>query len=255
MYRFARELGATIRPAPRGSKSPEGKAMWKAFDKSGFSKEIMTEYNRIIKPNAPGMIFYKKATDTSDSIGQRAKTLDGKTIVSSGDAAVEIKRIADKYGLDERDFNFLPLTKSTVERLLKQHEYQSNTTPQLKEGREGSLIHDVADSLPYAYLILGLDSSNNPYLQYKFGVAIAGARGKKSRDLDGIKPFHDKSEAAFFNDEEVIISFDPHIGEIIDQALKDIGMHGGKKIIGVKGSKEPTDTDTKSPVQGFRGFR
>jgi hypothetical protein len=121
------------------------------------------------------------------------------------------------------------------------------------EGRTGSLQHEVSDSLPQAFVIPELNSSN-AYDQYKFAVAIAGARGKLERDKDNITPFNgDHSLQRDWADNMVIISFDPHIEEVIDQALKKVGMTG-KRRIGVSGSRESSDVEARSPVRPFKGY-
>jgi hypothetical protein len=123
----------------------------------------------------------------------------------------------------------------------------------VSEGRTGSLQHEVADSLPQAFSIPAL-SSNNPYQQYKFGVAIASARGRQKRLDDGIGDFKTGDLDEVFADHEVVISFDPNIGKIIDDALKQIGVSGKKVRIGVEGSKESPDVQHQSPVSSFRGY-
>lgn len=124
---------------------------------------------------------------------------------------------------------------------------------EIYEGRTGSLTHDVADSLPYAYVIPELNSGN-PYRQYKFGVAIAGVRGAPGREQDKITKFNKNDLDQVFADSEVVVSFDPNIDKVIDQALKDIGFTANKKIVGVKGSKESSDVTAKSPISSFRGY-
>jgi|694.fasta_scaffold47230_5 hypothetical protein len=123
----------------------------------------------------------------------------------------------------------------------------------MHEGRTGSLQHEVADSLPQAFSIPAL-SSNNPYDQYKFGVAIASARGRQQRLDDGIGDFKKADLDEVFADHEVVISFDPNIGEIIDDALRQIGVTGKKVRIGVEGSRESNDVQKQSPVSSFRGY-
>lgn len=134
---------------------------------------------------------------------------------------------------------------------------ESTESGVVSESRTGSLQHEVADSLPQAYAIPALNSSN-AYDQYKFGVAIAGARGKKSRDADNITPFNKENSKLDHDwaDNEVIISYDPHIDELIDSALDSIGKGGknSKRVIGVKGSKESPDVPKNSPVKPFRGY-
>jgi GNAT superfamily N-acetyltransferase len=125
----------------------------------------------------------------------------------------------------------------------------------LAEGRFGSLQHEVGDSLPQAFVIPGLSASDNPYMQYKFGVAIAGVRGANARKYDDVPNFDISELNGVWRDDEVVISYDPHIGEIIDKALKDIGVKGGKRRIGVKGSKESPDVPKGSPIKPFRGYK
>lgn len=117
----------------------------------------------------------------------------------------------------------------------------------------GSLQHEVADSLPQAFVIPGLNSSN-PYEQYKFGVAIANARGAPGRAADNVPPFADHTLQKDWADNEVIISYDSHIDKIIDSAMKEAGVKGKKRRIGVSGSKESPTVAKGSPVKPFKGF-
>jgi hypothetical protein len=124
---------------------------------------------------------------------------------------------------------------------------------EIYEGRTGSLQHEVADSLPQAFVIPELNSGN-PYQQYKFGVAIAGARGRQQREYDNIGDFNKSDLDGVFADSQVVISFDPHIDKIIDGALKNIGVPAKKRRIGVKGSKESSDVIKGSPITPFKGY-
>ena len=47
----------------------------------------------------------------------------------------------------------------------------------ISEGRIGSIAPDVARALPATYVIPELPNQD-PYLQYRFGVAMASAKGK-----------------------------------------------------------------------------
>ena len=53
----------------------------------------------------------------------------------------------------------------------------------LSSGDEGRLGPNVADSLPAAYVMPELQN-NDFYLQYRFGVAMAAARGVKAGLVD-----------------------------------------------------------------------
>ena len=96
----------------------------------------------------------------------------------------------------------------------------------ITEGRTGSIQDDVAKALPATYALPELENQD-PYLQYRFGVAIAGAKGAEKRKQDG--------------------------GPYIDDALKTMGMTGKKRLSTAK-SEEASDVDTRSPVIGFKGW-
>ena len=121
----------------------------------------------------------------------------------------------------------------------------------ITEGRTGSLQPDVAAALPATYAITSLPNQD-PYLQYRFGVAIAGAKGRKQREQDGVPEFSKESP---FRGNEVVVSFDPHIEEWLDDALTQMGMKSSDaKLLSTVKSEEAKDVPTQSPVKGFRGF-
>ena len=76
----------------------------------------------------------------------------------------------------------------------------------IKESRSGSITADVGRALPGAFKIPAL-KNQDPYLQYRFGVAIAGAKGAKKRAEDNIAPYTKESE---FGENE--ITNDPNKG-------------------------------------------
>jgi len=115
----------------------------------------------------------------------------------------------------------------------------------------GSIESNVALSLPSTYIIPALQNQN-AYMQYRFGVALAGAKGAAERKAEGDPNFAPTSN---WGENEIIISSDPDIGKWIDMALKDMGLPSGdKKLVSTKGSDEPPDTDKVSPVKGFKGY-
>jgi hypothetical protein len=114
---------------------------------------------------------------------------------------------------------------------------------------KGTLTSEVSDSLPATYIIPELQNQN-PYMQYRFMVAMAGAKGKKHRTQDGVPPLDPES---IWGQNEIVISQDPHIDEYIDDALAQIGLKG-KKLISAQGSTEVPGTGVKSVVQAFKGY-
>lgn len=119
----------------------------------------------------------------------------------------------------------------------------------INEGRTGSIQDDVAKALPATYAIPEL-KNQDPYLQYRFGVAIAGAKGAKKRAEDGVP---DYSKESLWGENEIVVSFDPSIDEWLNDALQMMGIKG-KKRLSTPHSEEADDVSTKSPVQGFKGF-
>ena len=119
----------------------------------------------------------------------------------------------------------------------------------ITESRTGSIQDDVAKALPATYAIPEL-KNQDPYLQYRFGVAMAGAKGKKQREKDGVSSM---SRESAFGENEIVVSYGHDAGEYIDDALKTMGMRG-KKMISTPTSIETPDVNKASPMNGFRGY-
>ena len=118
-------------------------------------------------------------------------------------------------------------------------------------GRTGSLQQDIALALPGAWKIPAL-KNQDPYLQYRFGVAIAGAKGAEQRAKDGVPPFEQDN---IFGENEFVVSYDPHTIDYIRDALKAMGLPPSDAIqVANLKSEEMPDVDTTSPVTGFKGY-
>jgi len=119
-------------------------------------------------------------------------------------------------------------------------------------GHTGSLQQDIALALPGAWKIPAL-KNQDPYLQYRFGVAIAGAKGAKARREDGVPPFE---QDKVFGENEFVVSYDPHTGEYIRDALQSMGLPGSDAIqIATMASQEMPDVVKSSPLNGFKGYK
>ena len=58
-----------------------------------------------------------------------------------------------------------------------------------------------------------------------------------------------------WGENEIVVSFDPHIETWIDDALNEIGLTSSdKKLISTMTSEEDTDVDKRSPVRAFKGY-
>ena len=118
-------------------------------------------------------------------------------------------------------------------------------------GRTGSLQQDIALALPGAWKIPAL-KNQDPYLQYRFGVAIAGANGAEQRSKDGVPKFEEDN---IFGENEFVVSYDPHTIDYIRDALKAMGLSPSDAIqVANLKSEEMPDVDKVSPVQGFKGY-
>jgi len=119
-------------------------------------------------------------------------------------------------------------------------------------GRTGSITQDVALALPGAFKIPKLQN-NDPYGQYRFGVAIAGAKGRAQRKKDGVPDYEKES---IFGENEIIVSYDPNVETWIDDALQSMGMSASDCVrIATQGSQEMPDTEKTSPMVAFKGYK
>jgi hypothetical protein len=122
----------------------------------------------------------------------------------------------------------------------------------VSEGRTGSITQDVGLALPGAFKIPAL-KNQDPYLQYRFGVAIAGAKGAEQRRKDGVPDFDGKESV--FGENEIVVSYDPEAEGWIKDALQSMGMPPSDAVrIGTQASEEAPDVDKTSPVKAFKGY-
>lgn len=122
-----------------------------------------------------------------------------------------------------------------------------------ESGITGSILPDVQRTLPASYVIPEL-KNNDFYLQYRFGVALAGAKGQEQRDKDQVPEYSKESP---WGENEVIISYAGNGMEekFIDDALKTLGMGHAEKQVTTSKSEEPVDTGKNSVLKGFKGYK
>lgn len=119
--------------------------------------------------------------------------------------------------------------------------------------QHGTLTSAVARALPGTYTIPGLPNSDF-YKQYRFGVAMAGARGSMERAQDTI-PAHDfESETPWGENMIVSAYMDDNVDRDIDYAMKEVGVTG-KRLISTPGSDEAIDVAKISPLKAFKGYK
>ena len=109
---------------------------------------------------------------------------------------------------------------------------------------------DIDGPLLNTYVIPELPNQD-AYLQYRFGVALAAARGIEQRRQDGAPEFDPES---VWGENMIVTSMDPNIDEHIDTALAMMKLAGGKRLITSKKSTEPQYVQSNSPLKGFSGY-
>ena len=120
--------------------------------------------------------------------------------------------------------------------------------------QRAALSVDVSRALPGTYIIPGLPNSDF-YKQYRFGVAIAGARGQLERVQDSIPPYNFEKETPWGENMIVSSYMDGDIDKDIDYAMKETGVVGGKQLISTDKSEEAVDVVKTSPVSPFKGYK
>lgn len=104
---------------------------------------------------------------------------------------------------------------------------------------------DVAEAIPAAFVIPAL-ANQDPYKQYRFGVAIANARANKAKDQENREKFQSSSP---WGENAIVVSYSNTTKDIIDDALEGIGLSSkDKKQITSQGSNETKDVAKASPV-------
>ena len=118
----------------------------------------------------------------------------------------------------------------------------------------GSIQPEVERTLPAAWVIDKL-KNNDFYLQYRFGVALAGAKGAAQRKKDAVPEYASETP---WGENEVIVSYagrEPLQG-YLDDALHQMGLKSSDaRLVTTPHSQEPVDTGTKSTLPPFKGYK
>ncbi len=117
----------------------------------------------------------------------------------------------------------------------------------------GSILPEVEHTLPAAWVIDKLKNSDF-YMQYRFGVSFAGAKGREQRMKDNVPEFARETP---WGENQVVVSFagkEP-TQKYLDDALTQMGLKpSDAKLVTTPHSEEPTDTGKNSLLKGFKGY-
>lgn len=119
------------------------------------------------------------------------------------------------------------------------------------ESTVNTLSQEVNKTLPGVYTISALPNSDF-YPQYRFGVAMAGAKGAAAKKQQGVTVGTYAAKTEWGENMIVTDYMDPNLGTDIDIALKQLGLHG-KKLISTSNSVDPSN-NKNSPINPFKGY-
>jgi hypothetical protein len=113
---------------------------------------------------------------------------------------------------------------------------------------QSNLPDRITKPMPSTWVIPQLQNQN-AYLQYRFAVALAGARAARNGDI----PKLDKDSV--WGENQLVSGYmNPGIEQDIDFALGEMGLTG-KVLVTSKDSEETPDTGIDSPVKAFKGYK
>ncbi len=108
-------------------------------------------------------------------------------------------------------------------------------------------------TLPNTFIIPELKNQDF-YELYRFGLAIADVRGTSIDDTVQNSHRRDFQAESDWGENQIVVSFDPNVGEVIDKALKKVNK-GKKKSVSTPTSQEIPNTGKVSPVTPFKGYK
>jgi len=113
---------------------------------------------------------------------------------------------------------------------------------------QSNLPDRITKPMPSTWVIPELQNQN-AYLQYRFSVALAGARAARNGDISRM----DKDSV--WGENQLVSGYmNPDVADDIDFALGEMGL-SGKQLVTSKDSEETPDTGTVSPLKGFKGYK
>jgi hypothetical protein len=116
---------------------------------------------------------------------------------------------------------------------------------------QATLPPEQADPMNHVFVLPGVQS-NDPYLIYRLGVAMARARSDAGTEPIPFMP--DWSARAAFGEEAVVAGFDATVEPVIDRALTMAGLPATKVQVSTPNSLEPASVQKQSPVRAFAGY-
>lgn len=119
-----------------------------------------------------------------------------------------------------------------------------------------SLQADVAAALPATYSFPQLQNQD-PYKQYRFGVALAATKNRTHKqESPSEPPLQHMEPRSAWGENMIVVSYDPNIEDWIDAALEEVGLSSSdKQMLSTPTSDERKDIINTSPMKPFKGFK
>jgi hypothetical protein len=112
---------------------------------------------------------------------------------------------------------------------------------------QSNLPQRIVNPMPSTWVIPELQNQN-AYLQYRFSVALAGAKAARNGDIPRLE------KDSVWGENQIISGYmNPELEQDIDYALGEMGLKG-KVLVTSKESEETSDTGVNSPVRSFKGY-
>ena len=112
---------------------------------------------------------------------------------------------------------------------------------------QSNLPDRISNPLPATWVIPELQNQN-AYLQYRFSIALAGAKAARNGDIPKL------NKDSVWGENQIVSGYmNPDIDKDIDFALDEMGLKG-KVLVTSKESEETSDTGINSPVKPFKGY-
>ena len=114
---------------------------------------------------------------------------------------------------------------------------------------QSNLPDRITKPMPSTWVIPELQNQN-AYLQYRFSIALAGAKAARNGDI----PRMDKDSV--WGENQLVSGYmNPDVADDIDFALGEMGLKGSKVLVTSEHSEETPDTGIASPVKAFKGYK
>lgn len=145
------------------------------------------------------------------------------------------------------------MTKQQIVTNIRSHEFLESVNAGIILESVSTMPDSAREAIPNAFVIPKLHNTD-PYIQYRYGVALATAKGQKHRQQEG--SMNNVGKESEWGESLAVVDYTGDQGPSIDAALSMVGLSArDKKVITTPGSRETKDTHSQSPVAQRRDIK